>query len=112
MSRLQWLNLATVGTWVRPVIAAVAGGALVGWFRRDDARAAVVGGAVAGLLSLWGVYVLVRASVDVLFVERSFALVVVADLVRLLAYGAPAGAAGAALVWAARARPHRRRAPR
>src|SRR6266496_4393907 len=60
VSRLQWLNLATIGSWVRPVIAAAGAGMLVGVFRRDERRAIVVSGAIAGLLSLWGVYAIVR----------------------------------------------------
>jgi len=102
VSRLQWLNLAIIGSWVRPVIAAAGGGALVGAFRRDDLKASMVGGAIAGLISLWGVYALVRMSVHVLFVDRSVARVVVADLLRLLAYAAPGGAAGAAAGWVVR----------
>jgi hypothetical protein len=100
--RLQWLNLATIGSWQRPVIAAAAAGMLVGVFRRDEPRAIVVTGAIAGLLSLWGVYAIVRLSVHVLFVDRSITRVVTADLVRLLAYGAPGGAVGAAAGWGAR----------
>jgi hypothetical protein len=40
--------------------------------------------------------------VHVLFVDRSFVRVVAADLLRLAAYGAPAGAVGAAAAWSAR----------
>jgi hypothetical protein len=101
--RVQWLNLATVGSWFRPVIAAIAAGLLVGVFRRDELRAIVITGSIAGLLTLWGVYGIVRLSVHVLFVDRSITRVVVADLLRLLAYGAPGGAAGAAAGWGARA---------
>jgi hypothetical protein len=97
--QLQWLNLSRIGWWGRPVGCAIAAGMLVGAYRREDARAAVSGGAIAGLLGLWGVYLLIRASVPVLFVERSFARVLVTDLARLGIYGAPAGAAGAALTW-------------
>lgn len=97
--RLQWLNLAQVGWWGRPVLAAAAAGVLVGAFRRDTPRAAVIGGAIAGAVSLWAVYGIVRLSVRVLFVERSVARVVAADLVRLLAYGAAPGAVGAAVAW-------------
>ena len=103
VSRLQWLNLATMGSWERPVVAAAGAGVIVGAFRRDDLRAAVIGGAIAGLLSLWGVYMIVRLSVHVLFVERSVARVVTFDLLRLGAVGAPGGAAGAAIGWGARA---------
>jgi hypothetical protein len=100
--RLQWLNLATIGWWGRPVAAAAGAGAMVGAFRRDDLRPVLAGGAIAGLLSLWGVYGLVRLSVHVLFVDRSIVRVVTADLLRLLAFGAPGGAAGAAAGWGAR----------
>lgn len=101
--RLQWLNLSAIGWWGRPVLAAFAAGLIIGVFRRDDMRAAVIGGAVGGLLALWGVYVIVRLSVHVLFVDRSVARVVTVDMLRLAAYGAPGGAAGAAAGWAARA---------
>jgi hypothetical protein len=100
--RLQWLNLATIGWWGRPVIAAFGAGLIIGVFRRDDLRAAATGGAIGGLLALWGVYAIVRLSVHVLFVDRSVARVVTADLLRLAAYGAPGGAAGAAAGWGAR----------
>lgn len=103
VSRLQWLNLSAIGSWERPVFAAAGAGVIVGAFRRDDLRAALIGGALAGLLSLWGVYAIVRLSVHVLFVDRSVVRVVVADLARLFAYGVPGGAAGAALGWSARA---------
>jgi hypothetical protein len=103
VSRLQWLNLATVGSWERPVFAAAGAGVIVGAFRRDDLRAALISGAIAGLISLWGVYAIVRLSVHVLFVDRSVARVVTADLLRLGAYGVPGGAAGAAVGWGARA---------
>ena len=100
--RLQWLNLATIGWWGRPVLAAFGAGLIIGVFRRDDLRAAVIGGAIGGLLALWGVYVIVRLSVHVLFVDRSVARVITADLLRLAAYGTAGGAAGAAAGWGAR----------
>jgi hypothetical protein len=100
--RLQWLNLATIGWWGRPVIAAVGAGLIIGSFRRDDLRTAAIAGAIGGLLALWGVYAIARLSVHVLFVDRSVARVVSADLLRLAAYGAPAGAVGAAVAWSAR----------
>ena len=100
--RLQWLNLATIGWWGRPVLAAFGAGLIIGVFRRDDLRAALIGGAIGGLLALWGVYAIVRLSVHVLFVDRSIARVVTADLARLAAYGVPGGATGAALGWFAR----------
>src|SRR5439155_14420262 len=100
--RLQWLNLSTIGWWGRPVIAAVGAGIIIGFFRHDDLRAALIGGMIGGLLALWGVYAIVRLSVHVLFVDRSVARVVTADLLRLAAYGAPGGAAGAAAGWGAR----------
>ena len=103
VSRLQWLNLSTIGSWERPVLAAAGAGAIVGAFRRDDLRAALIGGAIAGLLSLWGVYAIVRLSVHVLFVDRSVARVVTLDLLRLGAYAVPGGAAGAGIGWGARA---------
>lgn len=99
VSRVQWLNLARVGWWGRPVIAASAAGAIVGAFRRDDRRAALIGGGLAALLSLWGVYGIVRFSIPVMFVERSVARVVAADLARLSAYAIPAGVVGAAAAW-------------
>lgn len=101
--RLQWLNLATIGWWGRPVVAAFAAGLLVGAIRRDELPSLAIGGATAGLLSLWGVYALVRLGVHVLFVDRSIVRVIAADLLRLAAYGVPAGAAGAAASWGARA---------
>jgi len=100
--RLQWLNLATIGWWGRPVLASFGAGLIIGVFRRDDLRAAVIGGAIGGLLALWGVYLIVRLSVHVLFVDRSVAHVITSDLLRLAAYGAPGGAAGAAAGWSAR----------
>jgi hypothetical protein len=100
--RLQWLNLATIGWWGRPVLAAFGAGLIIGVFRRDNLRAAVIGGAIGGLLALWGVYLIVRLSVHVLFVDRSITRVITADLLRLAAYGAPGGAAGAAVGWGAR----------
>ena len=102
VSRLQWLNLSTIGWWGRPVIAAAAAGVIIGAFRRDDLRTAVIAGAIGGLASLWGVYVIVRLSVHVLFVDRSIARVVSGDLLRLAAYGLPAGAVGAAVAWGVR----------
>jgi hypothetical protein len=103
VSRLQWLNLSTIGSWERPVVAAAGAGLIVGAFRRDDLRAAIIGGAIAALLSLWVVYGIVRLSVHVLFVDRSVARVVSADLVRLALYALPGGAVGAAAGWGARA---------
>ena len=100
--RLQWLNLSTIGWWGRPVLAAFGAGMIIGVFRRDDLRAAVTGGAIGGLLALWGVYAIVRLSVHVLFVDRSITRVITLDLLRLAAYGAPGGAAGAAAGWGAR----------
>jgi hypothetical protein len=102
VSRLQWLNLSTIGWWGRPVIAAAAAGVIIGAFRSDDLRTTVIAGAIGGLLSLWGVYVIVRLSVHVLFVDRSLARVVSTDLVRLAAYGIPAGGVGAAVAWGVR----------
>jgi hypothetical protein len=102
IGRLQWLNLAQIGWWGPPVIAAGAAGIMVGQYRRDEVRFAIFGGAVAGLISLWGVYAIVRISTPVLFVERSMVRVVVAELARLFAYAVPAGAAGGALGWGAR----------
>lgn len=102
IGRLQWLNLAQVGWWGPLVLSAGAAGIMVGQYRRDDARLAMIGGAIAGLISLWGVYAIVRLSTPVLFVERSVVRVVAADLARLLAHALPAGAAGGALGWGAR----------
>jgi len=100
--RLQWLNLSSIGWWGRPVAAAVGAGVIIGFLRRDDLRGAVIGGVIGGLLALWGVYAIVRLSVHVLFVDRSVARVVSADLLRLAAYGVPGGAAGAIAGWGAR----------
>jgi hypothetical protein len=100
--RLQWLNLSTIGWWGRPVVAAVGAGIIIGFFRHDDLRAGMIGGAIGGLLALWGVYAIVRLSVHILFVDRSVTRVVAGDLLRLAAYGVPAGAAGAAAGWGAR----------
>jgi hypothetical protein len=97
--RLQWLNLAQIGSWERPMIAAGIAGAMVGVFRRDDFRLAFAGGAIAAVVAIWGVYVLVRISVHPLFVDRSITRVVIADLARLFLYSAPAGALGAAVAW-------------
>jgi hypothetical protein len=102
VSRLQWLNLATIGWWGRPVISAAGAGVIIGLFRRDDLRTAMIAGAIGGVLALWGVYAIVRVSVHVLFVDRSVTRVVSADLLRLAAYGAPGGAAGAAVAWGTR----------
>jgi hypothetical protein len=99
VSRVQWLNLATIGWWGRPVLASLTAGAMVGFMRRDHFARTLVGGSIAAVLSLWSVYGLVRLGVPVLFIERSIARVVVADLARLFAYAAPSGAAGAALLW-------------
>ncbi len=106
--RLQWLNLSRLGWWGRPVACAVAAGLLVGWYRRDDLRGALWTGGIAGVLSLWVVYAMVRASVPVLFVERSFARVAAIDLARLAIYGAAGGVVGAGVVWRLRARMLRR----
>ena len=97
VSQLQWLNLSRIGSWIAPCACAAAGGTLVGLYRRDRVRTAALGGAIAGVLSLWVVYGAVRLSVHVLFVERSFARVVASDLVRLMAYGGIGGGIGAVL---------------
>lgn len=110
--RLQWLNLARVGWWGRPVISAAIAGVMTGAFRREERRFAIASGAVAGLVTLWLVYAIVRASVPVLFVERSFARTVAGDLLRLFLEGAPAGAFGAAVAWSVRAFAIRARARR
>ena len=97
--RVQWLNLASVGGPWRPMVVGLAAGALVGALRRDSFRWSLLAGAVAALVALWGVYGIVRLSVSVLFVERSVARVVSADLARLFAIAVPSGAAGAAFGW-------------
>lgn len=102
ISRLEWLNLAQLGSWWRPAIAGAAAGLMVGWFRRDDMRLSVIGGAIAALIAVWGVYALVRISVHPLFVDRSIARVVAADALRLFLESAPAGALGAFSVWSVR----------
>lgn len=99
--RLHLRNLAVYNPWPRPVIAAAVAGALVGALRRAGRWwAGAVGGAVVGVVSLWLVYSMMRASQGrVLYVERSYARVFAADLARLAAYGGPSGAlAGAAAV--------------
>lgn len=95
VGRVQWLNLATVGWWGPPALAASSAGAMAGWYRRGPARANVVNGMIAALISLWGVYALVRLSTNVVFVDRSIARVLTFDLLRLAAYALPAGAVGA-----------------
>lgn len=95
VGRVQWLNLATVGWWGRPVLAAGFAGVMAGSWRARDARGAAAGGALAALLALWGVYGIMRLGTGVVFVERSIARVVAADLLRLAAYAVPAGAVGA-----------------
>lgn len=97
--RVQWLNLPITGSPWRPAIAAAAAGMMVGQFRRDSFRLAILGGGIAALLSLWGVYGIVRLSVRVLFVERSITQVVLTDLGRLALYAVPAGLGGAAAGW-------------
>lgn len=96
VTRVQWLNLARVSSWGRPAAAAAVAGAMTAAFRRGGRRASVLGGAIAGLATVWGVYAIVRSSVDVLFVGRSFARTVAGDLARLFLEGAGGGAAGAA----------------
>lgn len=97
VGRVQWLNLGKVGWWGRPVLASVAAGLMVGALRRDEARTAVVTGALAALLSLWVVYGLVRISTPVLFVEESLPGRIARDLGMLAAVAIPSGAAGAAI---------------
>ena len=92
---VEWLNLASRGRWAPFAIAGGAGGILVGMLRRDDARAATITACIAVLLAVWGIYATFRLRIHVLFVERSIARVVVADLARLFAYTVPAAIAGA-----------------
>ncbi|HEX9711402.1 MAG TPA: hypothetical protein VGB52_02485 [Actinomycetota bacterium] len=94
VGRVQWLNLATVGWWGRPVLAAGLAGLMAGWYARRGAFSSAINGMVAALVSLWGVYAIVRLSTNVIFIERSLARVVTFDLLRLAAYGLPAGALG------------------
>jgi len=110
--RLQWLNLARIGWWGRPVLSAAAAGALTGALRRRDMRAALVSGAIAGIASLWIVYAIVRLSVPVLFVERSYVRTLAGDAFRLILEGAPAGATASSTVWGARTLRKRRNAVR
>jgi hypothetical protein len=111
--RLHLRNLAVYNPWPRPVVAAVAGGLLVGAARVHARRwAAPLGGAMAGVAALWLVYALMRSAQGrVLYVGTSFAHVFLADLARLAAYGAPAGALGGGVGARLRELRGRRRAP-
>ncbi|MGH2785355.1 MAG: hypothetical protein ACRDJ1_08835 [Actinomycetota bacterium] len=93
--RLSLLNLAYFNPWQRPVIASGVGGIMTGVARRSNAWTAALAGGVAAMLALWIVYVGTRLQNPVLWVERSAARVIVADLARLAAYALPSGAAGA-----------------
>jgi hypothetical protein len=112
--RLHLRNLAVFNPWPRPVIAAGVGGALTGLLRRSSRWWETAGAAaVAGVVSLWLPYGLMRASQGkVLFAERTFVSVFAADWARLAAYGAPAGAVAAALATLTSVLTKRARKPR
>lgn len=93
--RLSLLNLAFFNPWHRPVIAAGIGGVATGATRRSALWSAAIAGAAAATLALWIVYAGTRFQNPVLWVERSAARVVAADLARLAAYAVPSGAIGA-----------------
>ena len=94
--RLSLLNLAFFNPWQRPVIATGVGGIAAGASRRGGWWAACLVGALCGVVGLWIVYGVTRAQNPVLFVDRDPVRVIVADMGRLSAYSAPAGAVGAA----------------
>ncbi|HEX9774086.1 MAG TPA: hypothetical protein VGB83_00695 [Actinomycetota bacterium] len=93
----DWLQLDR-GRWITPAVAGLGAGAMVGAFRRDRFRIALLGGAIASCLSLWAVYGMVQLGLGPLNV-RSPAGRIVRDLGRLLLWGAPAGLAGALAGW-------------
>jgi len=95
VSRVSLLNLAFFNPWQRPVVVSGVGGIAAGAARRGRLWTAAVAGAGAAVLALWFVYGLTRAQHQVLWVERNALRVVAADLARLAAYAAPAGALGA-----------------
>jgi hypothetical protein len=94
--RIHFLNLALYNPWVRPVLAAGAGGFVAGLVRRSTPSAGALAGAVAGVFGLWLAYLATRSQFRVLFVERSAAHVILADLTRLAAYAAAPGVLGGA----------------
>jgi hypothetical protein len=77
------------------VIAAGLGGIATGATRRSHLWTAALAGGAAATLALWVVYAGTRLQNPVLWVERSAARVIGADLVRLAAYALPSGALGA-----------------
>ena len=93
--RLSLLNLAFFNPWQRPVIASGLGGLVTGAVRRSQLWTAALAGGVAAMLALWLVYLGTRLQNPVLWIERSAAQVITADLGRLAAYALPAGAVGA-----------------
>jgi len=95
--RLSLLNLAFFEPWHRPVIAAGVGGLAAGAARRGRLWSAAVVGAICAVAGLWAVYGVIRVQNPVLFVGRDPVRVILADLLRLGAYAAPAGAVGALL---------------
>jgi hypothetical protein len=101
IGRVHWLNLSVFTWWGRFALAAAVAGVMAGTFRRDDVRAAALAGGVAGIVSIWSVYAIVRVSVHPIFVDRSLARVVFFDLLRLFAYAGPPGALGGAVPWMA-----------
>jgi hypothetical protein len=108
--RLSLLNLAFFNPWQRPVVATGIGGLAAGAGRRGRWWSACLAGALSGVAALWLVYGATRAQNRVLFVERSAAHVVLADLARLAAFALPAGALGAAVGLFLRRTIERRRA--
>lgn len=100
--RLHLLNLAFYNPWRRPVVVSGIGGIAAGAARRGRPVGAALAGALAAVLAVWVVYGMTRAQIQVLFVEREPLRVVLADLGRLAAYAAPAGALGALAGWGLR----------
>jgi hypothetical protein len=95
--RIHFLNLAIYNPWVRPVIAAGAGGLVAGLTRRSKLASAAGWSALAGAAGLWLAYLATRAQLRTLWVDRSAARVILADLARLGAYGVVPGAIGGVL---------------
>lgn len=92
--RLSLLNLALFNPWQRPAIAAGIGSIATGATRRSHLWTAALAGGAAATLALWVVYAGTRLQNPVLWVDRSAARVIGADLARLAGYAFPAGALG------------------
>lgn len=95
--RILFLNLALFNPWQRPVAVAAAAGLAAGlWRRAGSARGAALAGALAAALGLLVAYAGVRFAVRVLWVDRNPALVIGADIARLIAYAVVPGILGGA----------------